>query len=500
MDENENKKSQPSDAPDEVDSLDKELEDLRDLFQKQLDEETAKMLSEENAGEETGEKEEAEASGDSDAADNEEYTDENGLLIQPLDEIEASSEEESEPDGKQAEVRICECCGENPCDTSFGEDYPYCSECRALMKANPINPCGILAFVIMVAVCVASMFVAAPLVDDYDTLLSAQTAYSEKKLTDAVTYYQTYLTSKTEDDIVSMTAVRNTIDAMTVLGYYGDADSLIETYISESKMKLPKYKKYADIREEYTLLSGTSDVINKTIPEVLEGGEFDYDIAVKKVDKLIKENKTSQKYSEAFLEYAKFIVMLAHKDDNAAQIAQLKKIEEVDGGKHPWIYITYIISAAAKEGDIETATEYFNKALEFNTQEIALYVSYADAYRFCEKPDADKMLEIAQQAASVYPQNAYPTFYRTYALAYLLKGDTEKAMTNMENYMQNCQTSLADMNLYALCALCTKDEETYSNVESMLKAQGYSIGKTVQQYKKGKLTLKQVLTDNGGDI
>lgn len=495
MDENENKKSQPSDAPDEVDSLDKELENLRDLFQKQLDEETAKALSEENAGEkeETDEKEEPEAS------DNEEYTDENGLLIQPLDEIEASSQE-GESNGEKTEVRICECCGENPCDTSFGEDYPYCSECRALMKANPINPCGILAFVIMIAVCVASLFVAAPLVDDYDTLLSAQTAYSQKKLTDAVTYYQSYLTSKTEDDIVSMKAVRDTIDAMTVLGYYGDADSLIETYIGESKLKLPKYKKYADIREEYQLLSGTSDIINETIPEVLSGKEFDYDSTVKKVDKLIEENKTSQKYSEAFLEYAKFIVMLANKDDNAAQIAQLKKIEEVDGGKHPWIYITYIISAAAKEGDIETATEYFNKALEFNTQEIALYVSYADVYRFCDKPDADKMLEIAEQAASVYPQNAYPTFYRTYALAYLLKGDTEKAMTNMENYMQNCQTSLSDMNLYALCALCTKDEETYDNVDSMLKAQGYSIGKTVQQYKKGKLTLKQVLTDNGGDI
>ena len=131
---------------------------------------------------------------------------------------------------------------------------------------------------------------------------------------------------------------------------------------------------------------------------------------------------------------------------------------------------------------------------------MSLYVSYADVYRFCEKPDPDKMIEIAQKAASVYPQNASPVFYRTYALAYLLKGDAEKAMTNMSNYMQSCQTSVADMNLYALCALCTDDEDTYNKVVSSLEYYGYSIGKTVQQYKKGKLTLQQVLTDNGGDI
>lgn len=493
MDENENKKSQPSDMPDEVDALDRELEDLREMFQKQLDEETAKALSEEENADKDEQTEE-----DGEAPEDKEYTEEDGFLIQPLDEIEVSAAESEHPVEK-TEAHLCECCGEKPCDTSFGEDYPYCSDCRALMKANPINPCGILAFVLMLIVCVASLFITAPLVDDYDTLLNAQFAYEEKKMTDAVSYYQTYLSSKSDDDTISMKAVRNTIDAMTTLGYYADADSLIETYISESKLKTPKYKKYAGIRQEYTLLSDTSTVINETLPDI-SSDDFDYESAIKKVDKLIEENKTSQKYSEAFLEYAKYIVMLKHEETYETQLAQLKKIEEVDGGKHPWIYLTHIISAAAKEGDIETATAYFNKSLEFNTQEMSLYVSYADVYRFCEKPDPDKMIEIAQKAASVYPQNASPVFYRTYALAYLLKGDAEKAMTNMSNYMQSCQTSVADMNLYALCALCTDDEDTYNKVVSSLEYYGYSIGKTVQQYKKGKLTLQQVLTDNGGDI
>lgn len=482
MDENENKKSQPPEETDGLDSLERELEELRDTFQKQLDEETARALSEDADDEET----------DGEAI-------EGGMLIQPLDEIEVSSEENEQADEAEP-VRLCECCGEKPCDTSFGEDYPYCSDCRALMKANPLNPSGILAIIFMIVVCVASLFVAAPLAEDYDTLLNAETAYSSKRLTDAVSYYQSYLSSKSDDDVISMKAVRNTIDAMTVLGYYADADTLIDEHISKTQMKLPKYKKYAAIKEEYQILTETSTVINNNFSDILSGGDFDYESALKKADKLIEENKTTQKYSEAFLEYAKYLVMLAHKDDNKTQIAQLKKIEQVDGEKHPWIYITYIISAAAKEGDIETATEYFNKSLEFNKQEMSLYVSYADVYRFCDKPDADKMIEIARQAAAVYPQYAYPVFYRTYALAYLLKGDAEKAMTNMDNYMQNCQYSIADLNLYALCALCTDHEDIYNNVVDSLKAQNLSIGKTVEQYKKGKLTLQQVLTDNGGDI
>ena len=493
MDENENKKSLPSDAPDELDSLELELEELRDTFQKQLDEETARALS----GEDEAEEEETDGSDIEKPQIGEMIED--GMLIQPLDEIETVSEESEQPESAE-EVRLCECCGEKPCDTSCGEDYPYCSDCRELMKANPMNPSGILALIIMILICAATLFVASPLADDYDTLLNAEAAYSSKRLTDAVSYYQTYLSSKSDDDVISMKAIRNTIDAMTILGYYGDADSLISTYLSESQMKMPKYKKYATIQEEYKLLSDTSTVINENFSEVLSGGDFDYESTIKKADKLIEENKSTQKYSEAFLEYAKFLVMYAHKEDNKTQIEQLKKIEQLDGGKHPWIYITYIISAAAKDGDIETATEYFNKSLEYNKQELSLYVSYADVYRFCDKPDADKMIEIAQQAASVYPKNAYPVFYRTYALAYLLKGDTEKAMTNMDSYMQNCQPTLADMNLYALCALCTDDEDTYNNVVASLESQGYSIGKTVKQYKNGKLTLKKVLTDNGGDI
>ena len=96
------------------DDLVKELEGIRSLLQNELDskkEETATVRS-------------AEVISD------------NGELIQELDEIEETAEDE---EGEKKEKRICECCGENECDDSYGEDYPYCAECRRLMTASHIS-------------------------------------------------------------------------------------------------------------------------------------------------------------------------------------------------------------------------------------------------------------------------------------------------------------------------------------------------------------------------
>ena len=77
-------------APAMEDALVQELEGIRDLLQQELD----------KAGEEP--------------------------LIQALDE----TQEEPQEDEAIPEEELCTCCGERRRDTSFGEDYPYCTECR----------------------------------------------------------------------------------------------------------------------------------------------------------------------------------------------------------------------------------------------------------------------------------------------------------------------------------------------------------------------------------
>ena len=138
--------------------LKEELEDLRDLFQNELD----KALS----GEEAAEGE---------------------MLIQEL-------EEEAEPEAEEEkEVRLCEYCGEKPADTSFGDDYPYCSDCRKLMKSNPLNAIGVLVLLLVFVVTGYTFGNMMKNADTYITLLDADAAYTSRALTDAANYYQSYL-------------------------------------------------------------------------------------------------------------------------------------------------------------------------------------------------------------------------------------------------------------------------------------------------------------------
>lgn len=456
----ENKTSPEQDGLD-LEELDKELEDLREKFQKQLDEETARANSDEGDG-----------------ANDE-------MLIQPLDEIDEAAPKEAQ---------MCECCGEKPRDVSFGEDYPYCADCRALMKANPVNPLGIIMLAVMIAVFVGAIFMSGDHVNDYNTLITAGEAYSQKKLTDAVTHYQSYLSGKTAEDAVSKKAVRNSIEAFADLGYYADANRLIEEFMPDAKGK------YAEIQEEYRLLSATSPLINEKFSDVFSGKAFDYDKTMKELDSLIKENEQNEKYSTPFLEYTKYIAMLQHGSSNEDLLKQLQHVESIDEGKHPWIYLPNILDTCAKLGDRETAEQYFKKSTALNVQEMAIYIAYADAFRFSDTPDADKMLEIAKQAESVCSQHAYPAYHRIYAAAYLLKEDGENALLSMRKYMESCQATLNDFNLFALCALYAGDKELYGDIEAQLSGYGYDISKTVKKFESGKISIIEAVTDKGGEI
>lgn len=444
-------------------SLENELEEIRDMFQTELD----KAMN----GEESVE-----------------------VLIQELDEI---SEEEPEED---EEIRLCECCGEKKCDTSFGEDYPYCSDCRELMKANPFNAMGVIMAVVMFLVAGFALGLTAKNVDSFMNLLDANSAYAENHLVDAATVYEEYLSTVSEDSSVSMKAVKNTIDIMARLGYLSDAKNYVDTYFSDFALGLPWNKKYVAVKADYELIMTSSELISENFGDALNGKDFDYDKAIKKIDKFIEDNKESKEYSQTFLEYAKYLLMLIHEEDDKAQLEQLLKIEEIDEGQFPWIYLTYIMNVYGRLGDSENAQKYFEKCTELNAQELTAYTAYADSIRFGKNPDAEKILEVAQKAAVVASQNSYPTYYRIYAIAYLLKGDGEKAMNSMVQYLQNCQPSVQDFNLYAVCAVKAGDKESYNEAKETLEMYGYKLGSSVEKYKKGKIKLEQVLLEKGGDI
>lgn len=469
-------KADAAKSPTEVeDNLVKELEGIRDLLQTELD----------SAAEAKDELDETE-----------------GELIQELDEI-RDEDEESVNEEAQKEKRICECCGEKECDDSFGEDYPYCTDCRKLMTASPAHFGGIVMLVVMLVAIGASLFLCAKNTNDYMTLIEAETAYSQKKLIDAATTYNTYLQGKNSNSDVSMKAVKNLINAFASMGYYSDASTLISTY-GESHPLLLKNKKFSKIPDIYASFLASSTAVNEAIGDVINSGEkFDYDEKAALLDKILekKQDDEGTPYSEVFVEYYKFVLMSVAEVDFDKQLEQLLKVKEIDNGENPWVYMPNLVNVYAKMGDSENAGIYFEECMKINIQESELYNVYANSYRFSDNVDAEKMIEIADRAKESWPSNAAPSYQEIYALAYLFQGKGEEAMKAIEEYVDGSGSySVSACNLYAVCSLYVGDEDGYQKMVEVFENASRTIGSTVKKYKNGKMTLEEVLKDRGGDI
>ena len=92
-------------------------------------------------------------------------------------------------DGVIPEEELCQCCGEQRRDKSFGENYEYCRKCREAMRTYPLSIPGIIALAAMVFVAVVSVFGFASDYSVYDTVRKADNYVSEKKLYSAISTY-----------------------------------------------------------------------------------------------------------------------------------------------------------------------------------------------------------------------------------------------------------------------------------------------------------------------
>lgn len=467
------------------DALTQELENLRDTFQQELD-----KAMEESKNTVDTEKETVD------------------MLIQQLDDFDGDEKENDEEEEKVSPDDLCKCCGEKIRDTSFGDDYPYCSECRKLMLANPLNLLGIIAMIVMVFVAGFSMSRLAVNVSSFDTLLTAEQSYKEGKYIDAASSYQSYLQSVDSSSGVSVKAVKNLADIYANLSYYSYAQQTVESYFPKARLKLSWNKKYSGYADLYSQMQAAQTSVTDNFEDVLNGGSFKYKDEIAKADKLIKEAEKSEEtnvFAVTYLEYAKYIVMSRNGDSLEKQLEQLKKVEESDNGKLPLLYLMDILNVYAKMGDTENAKVYYDKLVAINKQDSLAYTYYADTFRYCKEPDADKILAIADLAKENSSSSSFPYYDKTYAIAYLLKEDYKNADESMREYIQMLSSygsspSQADLNLYALCAFASGDTDTYNSIKQAFDQNSVEMSKLVTQFVKNKISITEALTDNGGEI
>ncbi len=439
-----------------------ELEEIKDMFQKELDEATEKA--------------------------------EQGELIQELDNIaEETDEDEEKPD-------LCECCGEKPKATGYGEDYAYCEECRSFMKRYPLRKSGIFMFILMIVVFVATAVTSITAVDSNMYLLEGYANHSENRRMSAIQNYYYYLSS-IEGNNVSMKAVNSLIEDYVATGYMSDAVKLIEQYYSETDLKMPWNYKYKKIVEETALNTDTYYAVSEIVSPAFSGADFDYTEVMGALDALReeKDEKGNRKYADLFIDYFSYEIMRLNGASLEERLAYLVEMDKnhSDGGE--WVYLPTLCSVAAQSGDGELTEKCFDRLMEINKQDSNAYLAYASYFRYLETPEPDKMLEIAKEAA----ENAYQndlSYRQIYAVAYLLKGEGALALEEMEAFMSAGSYNVAQCNLYAVIGLYNGKEDIYDEMKDILENNGYKLSDLVEQYKAKKITIEEVLSDKGGDI
>ncbi len=452
------------------DALHEELEGIRDMFQRELD-----------------------AAAESD---------DSGEIIQELEDVSDEDADENEAtDGETA--RICECCEECAVSKDYGEDYMYCDSCRELMKRYPLRSSGVFMVVVMIVAFVACVYSSMDYMTAMTTVIEGDTYYQEGRLLSAMYSHYSYVNSASTDT-VSKRAVKQLIDAFDKTGYSTEVSSLIETHYSETALKMPWNKKYADMLQHNTELEETYYAVTGEVSAALNGEEFDLEEYITRLDALkelnpkeIGESETVEAYNEIFIEYYKYILMSMSGESVEAQLQQLAYIDSINENNMEWAYLANYCAVAAKSGNLELTTELYDRLIEINIEDANAYTALANYYRY--KNDPDMMIEVCEKAK----ENSHSSdlsYKQTLAIAYLLKGEGALALEEMTTYMNSSSYTVQSCNLYALCGLYNGDTDIYDDMKSTLEGAGYEISELVEKYKSEKITIEEALTDMGGDI
>lgn len=452
------------------DELNEELENIRSKFQEVLDETTQTYL----------------AGGD----------------IQGYEDEEADEPEELSQEEK------CTCCGEKRRDTSFGEDYPYCSECRELMQHTPLSFKGIIALLfVLILTGVSVYFFAGTNAELATKALEAELYVSQGKVYSALEAYsgilQPFQTSQSAiKPVFPKKVAAKYAAAYASLTNYNYASSVVEQFFSEEDLKNPIYKSLKD----YNRLNDCYTKIMETVNTALQDDSNDKE----KICALLDELRSDENADDFLIDYYQYIVIQYMGETAENQYDILTELTEKYPDKWPLRY--ELCAVCSKLGKTQEAEQCLKEVVKHNSEDGAIYAYLADAYRFGEEPDTEKMLEAVENGFAADGDAGYTVtdLNRVKAVAYLLNGDYDSAYDAAAQAYQTASQSLyygySINNLsqclytFQLCAHLKGDKDAYNAVSEMFGYVGLTESDDIKSFIKGKTTLEKILTDKDGDL
>ena len=426
-----------------------------------------------------------------------------GIIIQQYEDDE----------GAIPESELCQCCGEQRRDKTFGENYEYCKACRNAMRKYPLSVSGLITLAVMVFVAVLSVFSFATDYAAYNTVRQGDDCVKENKLYSA---YDSYYAAIEDFESRDVSAKKLYLKNAEILfhsmpeGAYSMSDitSLISSALSPLEASLPLYYNYVEMYEKTQVLYGT---INEFYNVVNDEKYADYDFSTTEqyeeimtaigaiIDKQITVTSIDKKTSklmasdEAMVRFCQY--MFAYSNDNYADSYQyMNKIYELEPS-YLWLYAYELGAAELQNGNIEKA-QYFADALYESNYELPdAYALQSSIARMTG--DSKAALEWAENGIKSDSTNA--ELYRIKAMALIADGEYEAAKKVTDEGMQ-----IEGYGLLYMTAIVAENElgnkDTVKSLKTTMKENDIELSEKMNKYLKGKITAEEMFTEGTGDV
>ncbi len=406
---------------------------------------------------------------------------------------------------------LCECCGENPKDTSFGKDYQYCAQCRDAMKRYPVSWYNVVIAIVTLILSVVSVATFLGDFDGYYAAYKAKAAVSERKMTTAISFYEEAIGFFDEEDINAKGLRLDCADAIYETMPYGVSSmdkisDLISDAITDFESRLPIYKTYVDMRDEVMVLYGTMQkfyvVVNNaeysdyTDDKVYEkamtaiGQILDEQIEVKSID-----GQTKNKYpaDEAVVRFCQFMyAYTAGKHEESYRY--MRQVYAVKP-EYLWLYAYELGLVESQTGEVKEAKRLAEAMYNNNIEDYSPYCVYASAERL--SGNFDKAIEWTDKGIKNVPGSSEILRHKGMTLA--AKGEYEQAKAVLED-----ANKIEENGLLSITLLVIENElgnaDSVKEITDYLEEQGVEIPERAKSCLEGKITIKELFAEGTGDI
>ncbi len=443
---------------------------------------------------------------------------------QELKKAQAMSEEEliksgiiiqqyEDEDGKIPEEELCQCCGEQRRDKTFGENYEYCRNCREAMRKYPLSISGVITLAAMVFVAVVSVFSFASDFTTYNTIRQGDECIKENKVFSAYDSYKAAITAFEEGDIVPRNLYFK--NAKIVFHTMPDGErsmneviELIGSALTQFESKIPIYSNYMEMYKEVQVLYGTINefyiVVNdekyvdydfenkEQYEEIMTGigSIIDKQITVTSIDKKTSELVASSEAIVRFCQYM-FAYTSGYYEDSYQYMNKVYELEPA----YLWLYAYELGMAELQRGNREKAQILADTLYDSNAELADSYALQSAIARM--SGNNKKAIKWADDGIKITSGNT--ELYRVKAMAHIADGDYEAAKEAVDTALETEKYGLLYMTSLVIENELGNDDAV-EDLKDTLEENNIELSEKMEKYIKGKITARQMFTEGTGDV